>query len=137
MKGLKVVLWICGITFLLGFILLLIPWRVMAHWCELIGIEVPLIAPVSVYVTRVILVCCGLIGIFLMILAANPLRYGPMLPLAGYGFILAGLVCLAYGIRYNLQYMMFGFDTIFCIVAGLLILVFRARAIGEHSSKTE
>jgi hypothetical protein len=137
MKGLKVVLWICGIAFLLSFIFLLIPWRVMVHWCELIGIELPLIAPVSVYVTRLLLVCSGLIGIFFLILAANPLRYGPMLPLAGYGLILAGLVCLAYGIRYKLHVIMFGGDVVFSIVAGLLILVFRARAIGEQAPKTE
>ena len=132
MKGLKVILWICGIVFLLGFILLLIPWRVMAHWCELIGIEVPLVAPVSVYITRLLLVCSGLVGIFFMILASDPLRYGPMLPLAGYGLILAGLVCLAYGLRYKLPAIMFAGDVVFSIVAGVLILLFRGRATEEQ-----
>lgn len=134
MKGLKIILRVCGIAFLLGFIFLLIPWRVMAQWCGLMGIEVPLIAPVSVYVARLLLVCSGLMGIFFMILAADPLRYGPMLPLAGYGFIFAGLVCLAGGIRYDLPFMMFGFDVIFCVVTGKLILVFRRQAFREQSS---
>jgi len=137
MKGLQIVLWVCGIAFLLGFIFLLIPWRVMAHWCGLMGMELPLIAPVSVYVTRLLLVCSGLIGIFFIILAKEPLRYGPMLPLAGCGLILAGLVCLVGGIRYNLPFMMFGFDVIFFVLAGKLILVFRGRALREQSSQSE
>lgn len=137
MKGLKIVLWICGITFLLGFIFLLIPWRVMAHWCGLLGMEVPLIAPLSVYVTRLLLVCSGLVGIFFMILAADPLRYGPMVQLGGWGLVLTGLVCLAGGIRYNLPFMIFGYDVIFCVLAGKLILVLRGRALREQSAQSE
>jgi hypothetical protein len=134
MKGLKVVLWICGIAFLLSFVFLFVPWRVMADWCARMGVEIAIAAPVAAYMTRAILVGCGLIGVFFVILAKDPLRYGPMLPLAGYGFILAGLVCLAGGIRYDLPFIMFGFDVIFCVVAGKLILVFRGRAIGEQRS---
>jgi hypothetical protein len=134
MKGLKVVLWICGVGFLLSFPFLLVPWRIMADWCGRMGVEIAISAPVAAYMTRGILVCCGLIGVFFVILAKDPLRYGPMLPLAGYGFIFAGLVCLAGGIRYDLPFIMFGFDVIFCVVAGKLILVFRGRAIGEQRS---
>ena len=134
MKGLKVVLWICGVGLLLSFPFLLVPWRVMADWCGRMGVEIAISAPVAAYTTRGILACCGLIGVFFVILAKDPLRYGPMLPLAGCGLILVGLVCLAGGIRYKLPVIMFAGDVIFSIVAGLLILVFRARAIGEQSS---
>jgi len=128
MKGLKVILWICGIAFLLSFVFLFVPWRFMVAWCGRMGVEVSVTEPVAAYVTRVILVCCGLIGVFFVILAKDPLRYGPMLPLAGNGLVLAGLACLAWGMRYRLPFIMFGFDTIFCIVTGVLILLFRGRA---------
>jgi len=56
-----------------------------------------------------------------------------MLTLAGGGLIFTGLICLAGGIRYQLPAIMFYGDMIFCIVMGALILIFRARAIGEKT----
>jgi len=137
MKGLKIVLWILGVGMLLSFPFLLVPWRFMAAWCARMGVEIALAAPVAAYMTRGLLVCCGLIGVFFVILAKDPLRYGPMLPLAGYGLVLTGLVCLAGGIRYKLPVIMFAGDVIFCIVAGLLILLFRTRALGGRSPYME
>jgi hypothetical protein len=96
------------------------------------GIEVLAGAPFKAYMARLMCASGGLVGIFFAILATDPLRYGPMLPLAGWGLIFTGLICLAGGIRYQLPPIMFCGDLVFCIVTGVLILIFRARAIEEQ-----
>jgi len=132
MKGLKIVLWICAIAFLLSFVALLIPWRFMAQWMSGLGIDVLSSAPVKAYAVRVMLAGSGLIGIFFAILATDPLRYGPMVPLAGWGLVFIGLICLAAGLRYGLPAIMFAFDAAFSIVFGTLVLLLRAKAVGER-----
>jgi len=134
MKGLRVILWVCAIACLLSFVMLFIPWRFMAAWITSMGVEVLAAAPFKAYMARLILGTVGLVGIFFAILATDPLRYGPMLPLAGCGLIFMGLICLAGGIRYHLPPIMFYGDMIFCLVFGALILVFRAKALSEQTS---
>lgn len=135
MKVLKIILWVCGIAFLLSFVGLLIPWRVMAACIERVGIEVSVVAPFKAYIARLTLGCSGLAGIFFVILATDPLRYGPMLPLAGCGLIFMGLICLVGGIRYDLPAVMFYLDMVFGLVGGALILAFRAKALFEQTPR--
>jgi uncharacterized membrane protein YjjP (DUF1212 family) len=71
----------------------------------------------------------GMIGIFFTILARNPLKYGAMLLLAAYGLLCYGVFCLAGGIRYGLPVWAYYGDVVFGIVAGILLLVFRKKAL--------
>jgi len=137
MKQLKIVLWICGIAFLLNFAAMFIPWRVIVSLCEFWQLEVPRVAPFTAYTTRLLQACLGLVGVFLVILATDPLRYRPMLALAGYGGIVLGLVFLVWGVRYGLPAIAFYAKVICWVIVGALILVFRTRAIEEERAQPE
>lgn len=134
MKGLKITLWICGILCLLGFICAALPWNAISTLCQWFGVQPPIAAPITVYIIRLCLAITGLIGVFFIILALNPLKYDSMLLLAAYGLLCYGLFCLAGGIRYTLPARIYAGDIIFSFVAGILILIFRKKAIQVNSA---
>lgn len=136
MKGLKVVLWVCGIMMLLGFVEMLIPIRFMAEWYKPFDIELPL-DPMTTYMVRVCQAMAGLVGVFLVILAQDPLKYGPMVLLAGYGDLFLALTVLVWGSRYGLPPLMVWLGTAAMVIIGVLILVFRGKAIQEQGAPQE
>ncbi len=136
MKGLKVVLWVCGILMLLGFVEMLIPIRFMAEWYKPFDIELPLDA-MTTYMARVCQAMAGLVGVFLVILAQDPLKYGPMVLLAGYGDLFLALTVLVWGSRYGLPPLMVWLGTAAMVIIGVLILVFRGKAIQEQGAPQE
>jgi hypothetical protein len=134
MKGLKIVLWICAICCLLGFIITALPWQVITalyHWK---GIQPPTAEPTNVLIFRLCGVISGMIGIFFVILARNPLNYGAMLLLASYGLLGFGLFCLLGGIRYGLPVLVYSKKFILFVVLGILILIFRKKAMRSNST---
>jgi hypothetical protein len=133
MKGLKVVLWICGILLLLEFVWMLVPARFVASWCERLGVELPFDA-MSLYMMRMCQASFGLVGVFLVILAKDPLKYGPMVLLAGYGDLFLALAVLVWGSRYRLPPLMVWLGTVALVIVGVLILVFRGKAIQEQGA---
>ncbi len=134
MKGLKITLWICAVFCLLGFILAAFPWRAIAALCQWVGFQPPAAEPITVFMIRLCLAMFGIIGVFFIILARNPLKYGAMLLLAAYGLLCYGLFCLVGGIRYALPVWMYAGDVVFCFVAGVLILMFRKKAMQANSA---
>jgi len=76
----------------------------------------------------------GIIGVFFAILARNPLKYGVMLPLAAYGLVGYGIFSLVAGMRYGLPVWAYSGDVIFGVVAGVLVLIFRKKAIQTNSA---
>ena len=134
MKSLKVTLWICGVLCLLSFIFAALPWRVITALCEWVGFQFPAASPIIVYMIRLCLAVVGLIGVFFIILGRNPLKYGAMLLLAAYGLLCYGLFCLVGGIRYALPVWMYAGDVIFGFVAGVLILMFRKKAMQTNTA---
>lgn len=131
MKGLKITLWICALSCLLAFVYAALPWQIITAWFEMVNFQPPAAQPSSVYMTRVFLALFGPIGIFFVLLALNPLKYGAMLSLAAYGLICVGFICLAGGIRYKLPLLAFSIDMIFSLLAGVFILIFRKKALNS------
>jgi hypothetical protein len=134
MKGLKTVLWVCAVVCLLSFVFAALPWGFIKGWFEFFGLKPFAAEPMTVYMFRLCLATYGLIGIFFVILARNPLKYDGMLFLAAYGALLTALFCLAGGIRYGLPFWAYGCDVIFCALAGVLLLIFRKKAMATKSS---
>ena len=108
MKGLKIVLWVCAIACLLGFLGLVMPWTAITRMFQLYGLSPLATQPVEAYMLRLTAALVGMIGVFFLLLALQPLRYGPMLYLAAFGLLAFSLLTL---------------------VAGALILFFRSRAV--------
>jgi hypothetical protein len=75
-----------------------------------------------------------MIGVFFVILARNPLKYGAMLLLAAYGLLLFGVLILMGSLRYKLPFITYIVDVIFCFITGALILFFRKEAIQVNSA---
>ncbi|WAC07855.1 MAG: hypothetical protein OS130_01235 [Thermodesulfobacteriota bacterium] len=129
MKGLKIILWICAISFLLGFIYAALPWPVITkiyHWA---GIQPPTAEPTTVFILRLFLATVGMMGLFFVILARNPLNYGAMLIFAAYWLIAFGIFYLVGSIPYGLPVWYYSQKVIFSVVLGVLILIFRKKAI--------
>ena len=63
MKGLKIILWICAICCLLGFVIAVLPWRAMTALFHWIGVQPPTAEPITVYIYRLCMAISGMIGI--------------------------------------------------------------------------
>ena len=127
MKPLKITLWICGIAFLFSAVFAFLPWGVTLNWVRAAGVPSPPTNPMAILVFRFCLVLIGLIGVFFVMLARNPLGYGGMLLLGGYGLVGLGLFILMLGSRYELPAWTYTVDGLFCSIAGVSVLVFRRR----------
>ena len=134
MKGLKNTLWVCAIGFLLSFIFAVLPWRAFTAWANQFGVQIPAAEPWIVFWVRILFTTYGMIGVFFVILARNPLKYGAMLLLAAYGLLLLGILELIGSIRYALPLITYIVDVIFCFITGILILIFRREAIQAKST---
>jgi len=128
MKGLKITIWTCAIAFLLEFIFVLLPWKMIASVFYLVSVRPPVAYPVTVFLSRLSLAMMGAIGVFLLILAFNPLKYGAMLSLACYGLLCWGAFWFFGGVQYGLPLMAYFLDTILGIGGGTFILIFWKKA---------
>lgn len=129
MKGLKVVLWILAIVCLLCFLGVIFPWSWTSNIASIWGYDdITGFEGLLKYASRVGFATCGLIGIFFLILAFNPLKYGAMLSLAGLGLLLLGIVSLVWGIYYDFSWWIWLCDVLFCFIFGILILYFKGKA---------
>jgi len=129
MKVLKIILWVCAICCLLGFIFAAFPWGAITAWFNWFEYQPPAAEPITVFMFRLCLATFGIIGIFFVLLALNPLKYGAMLLLAAYGLLCYGVFSLVGGIRYVLPVWMYAGDVIFGVIGGVLIPIFRQKAI--------
>jgi len=130
MKGLKIILWICAVSCLLGFICAALPWSAIITFYHWSGVQPPFDAT-TVFLVRLFLATFGMTGIFFIILARNPLNYDAMLLLSAFGLICFGIFYLVGGIRYGLPVWIYSQKSIFSVVVGVLILIFRKKAISR------
>jgi len=127
MTAAKTFLWICAIGLLASFILAVLPWQALMSWFEQLGIQAPERYPLTEFMFRVCFGLLGTIGIFFVILARNPLAYGPMLKLAAYGLIVWGLISCSGGIYYSFPAITYVGDLVFCVIAGVYLIAFQRK----------
>lgn len=127
MKALKVVLVVMGVLCLLSAPGLILPWSSLVGWAELMGVQAPPDYPLVVYCVRMGSLASGLIGIFLLVLATDPLRYRPMLVLTVYGCFAVAVVALVTGRLTQMPPLWYLGDAVGSAVAGVLILAFWPR----------
>lgn len=127
MTAAKTFLWICAISLLSAFIIAVLPWHAIMSWFSYIGIPTPDAHPLTEFMFRICFALLGTIGIFFVILARNPLAYGPMLKLAAYGLIIWGLISCSGGIYYSFPAITYVGDLVFCLVAGVYLIAFQRK----------
>ena len=128
MTSLKIALWICALGCLAAIPFIVLPWGIIENIMMWFGLEPIPGIPAVMYFIRITCGVFGLIGIYFIILARNPLGYGPMLNLGAYGLIVFGLLALILGLNLNISLTVFLGDAIFGIALGSVIVFLSSRA---------
>jgi hypothetical protein len=128
MRGLKICLWISAFACLLAVFSLFMPVSTLGSFAKLFGVESLPDVPLFRYAVRNISATSIVLGLFFIILALNPMKYGVLVPGSGLAFIFIGIVCMITGPVVKMPTLWFLGDSLSCLVLGILILVFWQRA---------
>ena len=128
MRGLKICLWITGILCLPCVFGIFLPISTLESFTKLFGIESLSGPPLATYAIRVTSAMAVWIGVFFIILALSPMKYGVMVPFSGLAAVLLGVVCVITGMVVGMPVLWFLGDSLSCVVLGVLILVFWRKA---------
>ena len=124
MRALKICLWIAGVGCLLSVFGMFLPMPVFESIAKFFGIELLPDSPLLVYAVRLMSGTYAAVGVFFIILALQPMKYGVMVPFSGLGAVFVGVVCAIAGLLTAMPLWWFLGDSLSCLVLGVLILVF-------------
>ena len=124
MRALKICLWIAGVGCLLSVFGMFLPMPVFESIAKFFGIESLPDSPLLVYAVRLMSATYAAVGVFFIILALDPMKYGVMVPFSGVGAVFVGVVCAIAGLLTAMPLWWFLGDSLSCLVLGVLILVF-------------
>ncbi len=128
MRALKICLWIAGVGCLLSVFGMFLPMSVFESIAKFFGIESLPDSPLLVYAFRLMSATYAAVGVFFIILALQPMKYGVMVPFSGVGAVFVGVVCAIAGLLTAMPLWWFLGDSLSCLVLGVLILVFWQQA---------
>ncbi len=129
MKGLKAILWTVAVFFLLHFLAAIIPWKFISSFFAVYGLDVSGFQGLMKYGLRTVLSVFGLIGIFFLILARNPLQHIHFISLAGFGSLYLGLFCLVVGAYYGFTWWYWLGDVLMFWIFGMLLIFFKTKVV--------
>jgi hypothetical protein len=138
MKGLKVVLWIVAVIFLLNFLRAILPWSIVstcAGW--ILPFDISGFQGLAKFIVRILSAGMGMIGVFYLLLALNPEKYGAMLPLSGYMLLVTGFFALVWGLYYSFPDWMWIVGVLFLGIFGGLILLWQCKPAPKIEQPTE
>ena len=124
MWALEICLWIAGFLCLLAGVGMVLPFSGWTSVVKFFGVDSLPDSPVLMYMTRLLCATYVGIGVFFIILALDPVRYGIMVPFAGVAAVLLGLACAIVGLAAKMPALWFLSDSLFSLVLGVLILLF-------------
>ena len=128
MRALKICLWIAGFACLLSVFGMFLPVSVWESITKFFGIESLPDSPQFMYAVRLMSGTYAAVGVFFIILALDPMKYGVMVPFSGLGAVFVGVVCAIAGLLAEMPLWWFLGDSLSCLVLGVLILVFWQQA---------
>ena len=128
MRGLKICLWVAGILCLLSVVGIFLPVSAFESIAKFFGAESLPYSPVVEYAVRAVSATYVGVGVFFVILALNPAKYGVMVPFSGLCAMFIGAVCAITGIAVRMPALWYLGDSVPCLVLGVLILVFWRQA---------
>jgi len=123
MRGLKIFLWIGAVLCLLSAIGMFLPCSVLCAIARAFGIESTSDSPLLEYGVRTILATYAAIGVYLVILALDPMKYGVLVLFTGVASLFLGLVCAVAGVVAAMPLLWFLSDSLSCAVWGVLVLI--------------
>ena len=124
MRTLKIFLWVAGIVCLLSGYGLFMPISGLEAIANFFGTE-PLDLPDSPLFEYVVRICSAMAvasGVYLIILALNPMKYPALIPFTGLASIFVGAVCGITGMLTKMPILWFLGDSLGCLVFGILVL---------------
>lgn len=127
MKVLKVILWVCGISFLISFIALILPWGIIENLYRLFGEQPIPASPTANYSFRVACFIVGLIGIYFIILALDPATYRRLIGFSAIALIACGVASVIIGLNAGIAPQFYIGDGLFGIVLGALMAIFNRK----------
>ncbi|MHC4533734.1 MAG: hypothetical protein ACYS6K_07265 [Planctomycetota bacterium] len=128
MRALKIFLWIAGIGCLLSLFGMVLPVSAWESITKFFGIESLPDSPQFMYAVRLMSGTYAGVGVFFIILALAPMKYGVMVPFSGVGAVFVGVVCVIAGLLTEMPLWWFMGDSLSCLILGVLILVFWQQA---------
>jgi len=128
MRALKICLWVGGILCLLSVFGLFLSVSAFESIAKFFGVESLPESPLVEYAIRTASATYVGVGMFFVILALNPAKYGLMVPFSGLCAIFIGVVCAVTGIAVQIPALWYLGDSVPCLVLGVLILVFWRQA---------
>ena len=128
MRALKICLWIAGFACLLSVFGMFLPVSAIESITKFFGIELLPDSPQFMYAVRLMSGTYAAVGVFFIILALDPMKYGVMVPFSGLGAVFVGVVCAIAGLLAEMPLWWFMGDSLSCLVLGVLILVFWQQA---------
>jgi len=128
MRALKICLWIAGFACLLSVFGMFLPVSAWESITKFFGIESLPDSPQFMYAVRLMSGTYAAVGVFFIILALDPMKYGVMVPFSGLGAVFVGVVCAIAGLLAEMPLWWFLGDSLSCLVLGVLILVFWQQA---------
>ena len=135
MRALKICLWIAGIGCLLSVFGIFLPISAWESIVKFFGAESLHQAIVQIpdsrlveYAVRVGSATYVAVGVYLIILALNPMKYPVLIPFTGLAAVFVGMVCGITGLVAAMPPLWFLGDSLSCLVLGILILVFWQKA---------
>ncbi len=128
MRALKICLWIAGVGCLLSVFGMFLPMSVFESIAKFFGIESLPDSLLFIYAFRLMSATYAAVGVFFIILALQPMKYGVMVPFSGVGAVFVGVVCAIAGLLTAMPLWWFLGDSLSCLVLGVLILVFWQQA---------
>ena len=128
MKSLKVTLWIAAIGCLIAVPFIALPWSVLEKMVLWFGVSPIPNDPLVMYLLKVSCGVYGLIGVYFIILARDPLGCGPMLDLGAYGLAIFGLLSLIIGLSLQLPPRLFAGDALSGLILGIVLIMLSSKA---------
>jgi len=128
MRALKICLWVTGVLCLASGVGMFSPVSAFESIAKFFGVESLPDSPLVLYAGRGMSATYVGVGIFFIILALNPAKYGVMVPFSGLCSVFIGAVCAITGIAVRMPALWYLGDSVPCLVLGVLILAFWRRA---------
>ncbi len=126
MRGLKICLWIAGVGCLLSVLGMFLPisaWESIAKYFGIESLHLP-DSPLVEYAVRLMSATYVAVGVYFVILAMEPMKYGIMVPFSGLAAIVLGVICAITGLVVRMPVLWFMGDSLSCLILGVLIVVF-------------